>query len=131
VPDKEGVNFNSQNATSVELLLFDKYDDLEPTGYSIGPEDNKLHHGSHVRGLKPGAHYAYRVDGPQIYTGQDTASTKKQGMIDPYAKGNTNALWDRSGAVGPEDNLVTSMRSLVIDISGYDWHDRPLNRPTR
>ena len=51
-------------------------------------------------------------------------------MIDPYAKGNTDALWKRVDACGPDDNLATSMRSVVIDSEGYDWEgDQPLNHP--
>src|SRR5205823_3279071 len=31
---------------------------------------------------------------------------------------------------GPEDNIATSMRSVVIDTKGYDWEgDQPINRP--
>src|SRR5207237_9879062 len=33
-------------------------------------------------------------------------------------------------ACGPDDNLTTSRRSVVIDTGDYDWEgDRPLNRP--
>ena len=51
-------------------------------------------------------------------------------LIDPNARGNINNLWDRDSAVGPEDNVATSMRSVVIDPTRYDWEgDRPLNPP--
>ena len=51
-------------------------------------------------------------------------------MIDPYAKSNSDALWNRIDALGTKDNLATSMRSVVIDISDYDWEDdSPLRRP--
>ncbi len=51
-------------------------------------------------------------------------------LIDPYAKGNTKTLWNRGDACRPGDNLGTSMRSVVIDTSDYDWEgDQPLNRP--
>jgi glycogen operon protein len=78
-------------------------------------------------------HYAYRVDGPN-----DSESLQKFGhrynknkvLIDPYALGNTAALWDRGAACGPDDNLDKSMRSVVIDLKGYDWEgDMPINRP--
>lgn len=135
VPDKDGVNFSifSEHATSVELLLFDKHDDLEPKQIiKLKPKLNKTFHIWHVyvRGLKAGAVYAYRVDGPQDLHRAGHRFNKNKVLIDPYARGNTNTLWDRSAAVGPEDNLATSMRSVVVDISDYDWEgDRPLNRP--
>ena len=134
-PDKEGVNFAifSQHATSVELLLFDRHDDLEPIEIiNLNPRINKTFHFWHVyvRGLKPGTAYAYRVDGPQDLHGAGHRFNKNKVLIDPYAKSNSNALWNRIDALGSQDNLTTSMRSVVIDISDYDWEDdRPLNRP--
>lgn len=134
-PDKDGVNFSifSEHATSIELLLFDKYDDREPIQIvQLDPNINKTFHFWHayVRGLKPGAHYAYRVDGPEDLHGVGHRFNKNKVLIDPFSKGNTNALWNRSAAVGPEDNLTTSMRSIVIELSDYDWEgDSPLNRP--
>lgn len=134
-PDKDGVNFSifSEYATSVELLLFDKHDDPEPIQIiKLNPKINKAFYFWHVyvRGLKPGAAYAYRVDGPQDLHGTGHRFNKNKVLIDPYSKSNSNALWNRIDALGPEDNLVTSMRSVVIDISDYNWEDdRPLNRP--
>lgn len=136
-PDKEGVNFSvfSERATSVELLLFDEHDDKEPTQIiQLDPRSNKTFHFWHVyvRGLKPGAHYAYRVDGHQDLHRAGHRFNKNKVLIDPYARGNTNELWNRVDALGTKDNLTTSMRSVVIDISDYDWEgDRPLNRSMR
>jgi len=51
-------------------------------------------------------------------------------LIDPYALGNTNTLWNRADTCGPGDNLATSLRSVAIDIADYDWQgDRPLDQP--
>jgi glycogen operon protein len=39
-------------------------------------------------------------------------------------------LWDRALACDPDDNVATSMRSVVVDLNDYDWEgDTPLNRP--
>ena len=128
-----GVNFSlfSSNATGVELLLFAAHDSAEPfQTIRFDPYVNKTFHFWHafVRGLKPGVHYAYRVDGPSDSAGQRFNRNKV--LIDPYAHGNSDALWDRGSACTPEDNLRTSIRSVVIDDSGYDWEgDKPLNRP--
>ena len=130
----EGVNFSlfSGNATGVELLLFESHDSPEPfQTIRLDPRVNKSFHFWHVfvRGLEPGVHYAYRVDGPWNPAAGHRFNRNKV-LIDPYARGNTDTLWDRAAACGPEDNLASAMRSVVIDVSGYDWEgDRPLNRP--
>lgn len=136
IPDESGVNFSlfSQNATGVELLLFDEHDDVEPVQVvSLDPEINRNFYIWHcyVKGIKPGAHYAYRVDGPWNLQ-QGHRFNRNKVLIDPYARGNTNTLWNRVDACGSQDNLKTSMRSVVIDIDDYDWEgDRPINRPMR
>jgi glycogen operon protein len=127
-----GINFSlySANATGVELLLFKEHTSLEPFQViRFDPSVNKSFHFWHVlvSGLETGAHYAYRVDGPS-----DPASgqrfNRKKVLIDPFARGNTDSLWRRADACGPEDNLATSMRSVVISTTDYDWEgDRPLN----
>src|SRR5438552_12966574 len=68
VPDADGVNFAifSEHATAVELLLFDDHDDIEPI--QVVKLDARLNNTFcfwhvYVRGLRAGAHYAYRVDG--------------------------------------------------------------------
>ena len=132
-PSPSGVNFSlaSSNATGVELLLFAAHDSLEPfQTIRYDPYVNKTFHFWHtfVRSVKPGVHYAYRVDGPCDSAGQRFNRNKV--LIDPYARGNSNSLWVRGSACTPEDNVRTSMRSVVIDASGYDWEgDKPLNRP--
>jgi len=124
-PDKEGVNFSifSENAAGVELLLFKKHDDAEP--FMTVPFDmlkNKTFHFWHVyvKGLKPGTHYAYRIDGPdEPYNGH--RFNREKVLIDPYALGNTDTLFSRGDACNLDDNLKTSMRSVIIDSKNYDW----------
>jgi glycogen operon protein len=133
-PDKNGVNFSvfSENATGVELLLFDKHDHPEPVQViTLDPTVNNTFHFWHVyvKGAKAGMHYAYRVDGPW-----DPANghrfNKNKVLIDPYAKGNNKNLWNRGDACGPGDNLKTSMRSVIIDTTDYDWEgDTVLGTP--
>lgn len=135
IPDENGVNFAvfSERATSVELLLFDKHDDPKPIHtIQLDPYKHKTFYFWHVyvRGLKPGTNYAYRVDGPQDLHGRGDRFNRNKVLLDPFASGNTETLWNRANACGPEDNLATSMRSVVIDLARYDWEgDRPLNRP--
>jgi isoamylase len=133
-PDPEGVNFSlfSENATGVELLLFRRHDDPNPfQTIQLDPYLNKTFHfwHVHVNGLLPGTHYAYRVDGPHDLSAGHRFNPNKV-LIDPYAKGNTDTLWVRGSACGPDDNLATSMRSVVIATEDYDWEgDQPLHRP--
>jgi isoamylase len=132
-PSPTGVNFSlaSANATGVELLLFSSSESLEPfQTVRFDPYANKTFHIWHafVRGLQPGAHYAYRVDGPADSGGQRFNRNKV--LIDPYSRGNSDSLWDRDAACTPADNVGTSMHSIVVDSSAYDWEgDQPLNRP--
>jgi isoamylase len=133
-PQPEGVNFSlfSENATGVELLLFAKYNDPQPIqSIVLDPSVNKTFHFWHVfvAGLKPGAHYAFRVSGPSDPASGQRFNPNKV-LIDPYARGNTANVWNRVAACGPDNNVATSMRSVVIDPSGYDWEgDQPLNHP--
>ena len=134
VPDKDGVSFTvfSQHATSVELLLFEEHGDRQPMQViRLDPVTNKTFHFWHVyvKGLKPGARYAYRVDGPWDLS-QGHRFDRSKVLIDPYSRGNTNTLWNRADAYGHGDNLASSMRSVVIDTSNYDWEgDTPIRRP--
>jgi isoamylase len=131
---ENGVNFSlfSDNATSVELLLFDKHDDAHPRAvFTLSPRTNKTFHFWHifVQGVVPGMHYAFRVDGPtNVRAGY--RFDKDKVLIDPYARANTTTLWRRGDACRPGDNVATSMRSVVADVQDYDWEgDAPLRRP--
>jgi isoamylase len=133
-PDKEGVNFAifSESATYVELLLFEKHDDLEPIQIiELNPKTNKTFFIWHVyvKGIKHGNAYGYRIDGSQDLHGAGHRFNKNKVLLDPYGKSHSNALWYRMDALGDKKNLATSMRSVVIDLSDYDWEgDKPLNR---
>jgi isoamylase len=133
-PDADGVNFAlfSEHATCVELLLFDAHDDIEPIQtIQLTSSEHKTFHIWHcyIRGLRPGMHYAYRVDGPREPNKGHRFDPDKL-LIDPYARGNTKTLWKRGDACVPGSNQATSMRSVVIDVDDYDWEgDQCLNRP--
>ena len=86
-PDKEGVNFAifSEKATSVELLLFEKHDDLEPIQIiELSPETNKTFFIWHVyvKEIKHGNAYAYRIDGPQDLHGAGHRFNKNKVLLD-------------------------------------------------
>jgi isoamylase len=120
------VNFSlfSQHATAVELLLFRRFDDAEPSmRIPLDPHANRTFHYWHVfvEGIGGGQVYAYRVDGPW-----DPASghrfNRKKILIDPYSKGVVYGRnWLRIEACGPDDNVRSAMKSLVVDTATYDW----------
>ena len=67
--DDDGVNFSlfSEDATGVELLLFDAHDEVRPVvTVPLDPEVNRSFHFWHVyvRGLTAGYHYATACTGP-------------------------------------------------------------------
>jgi glycogen operon protein len=131
--DDGGVNFSvfAGDATSVELLLFDSHNDEQPVAeIPLDPGQNRSFHFWHiyVRGLGPGYHYAYRVDGPKDDPGK--RFDREKVLLDPYAKGNTNTLWKPVDACLPGDNLASSMRGVIVDPRSYDWEgDQPLHTP--
>src|SRR5580765_440690 len=129
-----GANFSlfSQAATEVALLLFDSATAIEPSQtIRLDPFRHKTFHFWHVfmRGCGPGTFYAYRVDGP-LAPAEGHRFNPNKVLIGPYARGISKQLWMRADAVGPLDNLATSMRCAIVDCNAYDWEgDRPLNRP--
>jgi glycogen operon protein len=131
--DDEGVNFSifAEDASSVELLLFDGHDHLTPiVTIPLDSEVNRSFHFWHVyvRHLTAGYHYAYRVDGPDL---PGRRFDREKVLLDPYARGNTNTLWEPVNACVPGDNLSTSMRSVIVDVRDYDWEgDEPLGIST-
>ncbi|MFD7640007.1 glycogen debranching protein GlgX [Kitasatospora sp. NPDC059795] len=133
--DGDGVNFSlySEHATRVDLLLFTHHEDLVPTRViPLDPERHRSYHfwHCHLSGLTKGQVYAYRVDGPRRTKDSGTFFNPRKVLIDPYARANVNSLWDRTRAIGTEDNCAYSMRSMVVDLDGYDWEgDEPLRTP--
>lgn len=132
---QDGVNFSlfTKNSTSVELLLFDRFDDPIPRYVmKLDPLKNRTFYYWHtlVKGVGPGQIYSYRVDGPYIPERGYRFHPDKV-LLDPYAKevvyGNN---WSREQAKGFGDNCASAMKCIVVDPGDYDWEgDRPLQRP--
>ena len=101
----DGVNFSvfSQNATGIELLLFES--ELSARPFQSIQLDLKIHRTFGfwhvlVEGLQPGAIYGYRVDGPfDLSKGHRFDPSKV--AIYPYARGHTLALWIAARPVCP------------------------------
>ena len=85
--DGEGVNFAlfSENATAVELCLFDGPEsDKESHRILVEERTDQVWH-VYIPGLWPGQHYGYRVHGPYEPTAGHRFNPYKL-LIDPYAK---------------------------------------------
>jgi glycogen operon protein len=133
---KGGVNFSlySRSATGVELLLFDHEDDNRPARIiSIDPTSNRTCHYWHVfvPDVKAGQLYGYRVNGSRD-TAEGMRFDPSKLLLDPYGRGLAVPKdYSRETARHPGDNIATAMKSVVVDLSHYDWEgDVPLRRPS-
>ena len=135
-PSPSGVNFSvfSRHATGVQLLLFDGVGDTKAARVvRLDPAVNRTYHYWHVfvPDIRPGQLYAYRVEGPfDPAIGVRFDPTKV--LLDPYGRGVVVPdAYGRDEARGPRDNAGTAMKSVVVDVSAYDWEgDTPLQRPS-
>lgn len=132
-----GANFSvyAKNATSVELLFFDKADDDQPS--RIVPLDalrNRTFHYWHIYAsdVQAGQLYGYRVNGPYSPEHGLRFDPDKL-LLDPYARGiAVGQNYDRKAACRPGPNLGSAMKSVVVDYRGYNWEgDMPLRKPFR
>jgi len=131
----DGVNFSvfSKNSSAMELLLFDRADDPKPAQvFSLDPSRNRTYHYWHVfvPSLKAGQIYGYRARGPfQPHRGLRFDPGKV--LFDPYGRAvAVPAQYNRAAASLPGDNAAAAMKSVVVDLRGYDWEgDAPLKRP--
>jgi len=131
----EGVNFSvfSRRSSAVELLLFDAVDAPRPAQViPLDPRTHRTYHYWHVLvpGLTAGQIYGYRTLGPfEPQRGLRFDAGKV--LLDPY--GRCVAVpdgYDRQAAARPGDNTAVALKSVVADLSAYDWEgDAPLKRP--
>jgi glycogen operon protein len=130
-----GVNFSvfAKNADYVELLLFDRADDKQPSEIiSLDPLVHRTFYYWHVYviGLEPGQLYGYRVYGRYDPDNGMRCNPDKV-LVDPYARAIvTPENFSRRAAIKPGDNCAHAMKSAVIPRNSYDWEgDEPLNIP--
>jgi isoamylase len=129
-----GVNFSvfSYHATRAELLLFDTENAIQPSRIiDLVPGTNRTSHYWHVHlpGIKAGQLYGYRMSGPYAPDLGHRFDPEKV-LLDPYARVISSRNYQRSTAAKSGDNAGTAAKSVVADLSGYDWQgDRPLDHP--
>ncbi|MGD1703288.1 glycogen debranching protein GlgX [Dapis sp. BLCC M229] len=134
--DGKGTNFAifSENATSVELCLFDKQN--KETRLTLTEVSNFVWHG-YVPGISPGQKYGFRVHGP-YEPSQGHRFNPNKLLIDPYAKAiDGNILygqeifaysWDdpeKDLACTLDDDAHLMPKAVVID-ERFDWGDDQL-----
>ncbi len=130
----DGTNFSifSASATGMQLVLFDHAEDgVAARTVTLDTVRNRTSHYWHIflAGIQPGQLYGYRADGPcDPAAGQRFDSQKV--LLDPYGKGvSTGRSYSRAAACKPGNNAATSMKSVVVDLSLFDWEDdKPINR---
>jgi glycogen operon protein len=137
--DGAGVNFAlfSEHATAVALCFFDERDPgKEVRQLRLEQRTDQVWH-AYVPGIRPGALYAYRVNGP-YEPAQGHRFNPAKALLDPYAKAIAGPLeWqdalfgyrigDPAGDATPydRDSGPYLPKSVVVD-GTFDWEgDRP------
>ena len=129
-----GVNFSvfSYHATRAELLLFDTEDATEPSRIvDLVPGTSRTSHYWHVHvpGIQAGQLYGYRMSGPYAPRLGHRFDPEKV-LLDPYAKAISSKIYQRSAAMRSGNNAGAAAKSVVADLSRYDWEgDLPLDHP--
>jgi isoamylase len=141
--DGQGVNFAifSENATAVELCLFDREDDsVESHKIMVRERTDQVWH-CYLPDVRPGQFYGYRVHGPYDPNSGNRFNPAKL-LIDPYAKAITGAiLWSNAlfafkvGSPNEDleldpDNSAGGVPKCVVIDPAFTWeNDRPLRIP--
>ena len=130
-PAPSGVNFSlyAREVERVELCLFDGAGAAEPAVVlALEGENHRTGHYWHgaVEGVAPGQVYGYRVLG--------AAADGECLLLDPYglAVAVPEGYRRERGQRRDGGGWAQAMKSVVADLSSYDWEgDRPLRRPAR
>jgi isoamylase len=123
-----GVNFSifSKSATAVELLFFNRADDPKPVRTILfDPKANKTYHYWHVfvPDVRAGQIYGYRAHGP-FEPERGMRFDPQKILLDPYGKAVVvPEMYNRFLMSEPGDTTTSSMKSVVADMSLYDWED--------
>ena len=131
-----GTNFSiySEHCAALELLFFDRAEDSRPSRVVELDADrgHRTYHFWHafVPGVREGQIYAYRAHGPNDPE-RGLRYDSGKALLDPYGRSVVvPSTYDRAAVCRPGDTMGTAMKSVVADLSRYDWEgDAPLRRP--
>ncbi|MDD3921178.1 MAG: glycogen debranching protein GlgX [Eubacteriales bacterium] len=130
-----GVNFSifSKSAQAIELLLFNRVDDrVASRAIRLSCKNNKTFNYWHVfvPGVKAGQLYGYRAHGP-FEPDKGLRFDAEKVLLDPYGKAvAVPENYSRGQASIAGENTASAMKSVVADLSAYNWQgDEPLRRP--
>jgi len=121
-----GVNFSifSQNASAIELLLFNTAQAAKPTYViKLDPDRHKTYYYWHVfvPELEAGQIYAYRAYG-EYNPEKGNRFDKTKVLLDPYAKAIVGEeFYDRAAAEARGNNCAKALKGVVVDPTTYDW----------
>ncbi|HVA49230.1 MAG TPA: glycogen debranching protein GlgX [Pirellulales bacterium] len=141
--DGNGVNFAlySENATQVELCLFDSADDEKESHRLVMEEQTDMVWHAFLPDVRPGQLYGFRVHGP-YEPSQGHRFNPNKVLLDPYAKviGRevrwSDAMWgyklgdaQADLSFDKRDNAAFAPLAAVVDLA-FTWgDDRPPNVP--
>ncbi|MCA9058004.1 MAG: glycogen debranching protein GlgX [Planctomycetaceae bacterium] len=141
--DGQGVNFAlfSENATQVELCLFDSADDETESACILLTEQTDHVWHAYLPGIRPGQLYGYRVNGPYD-PHQGHRFNKSKLLLDPYARALGRGIrWadsmfgyqlddpDGDLSMDHRDSACCAPLAVVVD-NEFDWEDdRPPHTP--
>ena len=134
VLEHDGVNFAiwGRFAKEMELLLFSNPEDTRPEIIRLtAPQHRSGYYWHvHVKGLKEGQVYGWRIPS-LLLTMPGNRWDPEKVLLDPYAKRIVLPdNYDRQRAARPGSNLRCCAKSVVIDMSYYDWEqDKPPRHP--
>lgn len=126
-----GVNFSvlSPRATRMWLRLYRGATDEAPVAeIELDPQVNRTFAFWHVLvpAARAGWFYTWRADGPNDPEAGLRFDPARE-LLDPWAKGVSDALWRRAAAARGEP---TAIRAEILPPDDYDWQgDAPLARP--
>jgi isoamylase len=139
--DGTGVNFAvySENATSVELCLYDNRSKAETERIVVGETTAFVHH-CYVPGLQPGQLYGFRVDGPWEPTRGLRFNSAKL-LVDPYSQAISGSIdWrqpvfpyqltgkDDADLIRDDRDSGPGMCKSVVVNPYFDWEQDRLPR---
>ena len=139
--DGRGVNFAlfSQNATAVDLCLFDAHERHEHRTIRLPCRSDDIFHG-YLHGVLPGQLYAYRVHGPWEPAHGHRFNPAKL-VLDPYAREISGAIrWNdtlyayrrglhREDSIDRRDSAPSMPRCVVTQPVAPDFGPRQSRRP--